>query len=97
MEDKYIERLTKVEERSLSNTHRLNEQDKLLKCIYELSSNVMVMANEMKTLSIKVNKVEADTEAIKNKPNQLIDKIVDKSMSAIVGAIVGAIMALIIV
>lgn len=97
MEEKYVERLTKVEERASSNTHRLNEQDALLKCIYELSASVKVMATELKTLTSKVSKVEVDMEVIKNKPNQLLDKMVDKVITGVIGAVVGAIMALILV
>lgn len=96
MDREYIEKLAAVEQRASSNTHRLNDIDDLVKSIHSISTSVQIMATELKTLTAKVNKVEEDMEAIKSKPNKLLDSLTDKSLGYIITAILAAVMALIL-
>ncbi len=77
-------------------TQKVNKVEEAMDDRATLSTSVQVLATEVKALTEKINKVEEDVEAIKDKPNKLLDGLTDKTLGCIVGALVAAAMALIL-
>lgn len=80
-------RMTAVEDRSKSNTHRLDELDAWRKDQSELISSVATLANEQKHIKTDVEEIKTDVKSIAEKPGKRWDAIVDKITMLIVGAV----------
>jgi len=79
-------RLTQVEDRSESNTHRLEELEKRQDNLEELTSSVSVLAANQKHMEIDVKEIKADVKSLTEKPAKRWDGIVEKAIAALVGA-----------
>ena len=88
MEINIEHRLTEVEERSKSNTHRLDELDNWRKDQSELISSVATLANEQKHIKTDVEEIKTDVKAIAEKPAKRYDSLVEKVLWAVVAAVV---------
>ena len=106
MEKEYIERIVETEQRSKSNTKRLDEHDAKFKEInnkledtHELTYAIKEIATEVKLMREDVNKLDTRVGNIEKEPAQdykeVKKAIRDKIILSIVGAIVGAVIALI--
>lgn len=100
MECEMAERITKVEERSRSNTKRLNDIDKKVDVLNQLATSIEVMANEQKhqreimgDIKTDVSDLGEKVEAIEQKPGKRWDSIVDKFLAGLVGALATAVFA----
>ena len=90
-------RLTRVEERSKSNTHRLDEMDEKVDTLNRLATAVEVMATEQKHQTETMAEIKTDVtalgtkvDAIEKKPGKRWDGMVDKFLAGIVGALATA-------
>lgn len=92
MEEKYLERLVETEQRSKSNSKRIDEHDKKLDDIYSLTIAVKEIATEMKAMREDLNKIDERVITIEDKPSKRMDLIWGYIVSAIVGAIITFIM-----
>lgn len=79
-----MERLVEVEQRSKSNSHQIDEiKDDIKeiksenKAIYELTTSVRLIAQDMGTIKDAVKKVEAGQEALAQKQDGLAQEILD--------------------
>ena len=88
-------RLTEVEDRSKSNTHRLDKLEKETEAINTLATAVQVMATKqdqvitsVDKLDNNVTKLDGKVTALETKPAKRWDAIVDKLIWAVVGAFV---------
>lgn len=86
-------RLTEVESRSKSNTHRLDEMEKRQDDLDELVSTVKVLADREVRVENDVKEIKDDVKSIKQKPIKRWDSIVDKIILTIVAAIIGFLLA----
>lgn len=86
-------RLTEVESRSKSNTHRLDEMEKRQDDLDELVSTVKVLADREVRVENDVKEIKDDVKSIKQKPIKRWDSIVDKIIITIVVAIMGFLLA----
>lgn len=86
-------RLTEVEERSKSNTHRLDELEKRQDDLDELVSVVKVLAVREEAVENDVKEIKADVKILTSKPGQRWDSLVDKIIWAVAGAVVAFILA----
>lgn len=100
MEVSIEHRLTEVEDRSKSNTHRLDEMGKRLDemgkrqdDLEELTSTVKVLAVREEAVENDVKEIKSDVKSLTNKPAQRWDSLVDKIILTIAAAIVGFILA----
>lgn len=106
MEKSDIIKLQETEDRSKSNTKRIDEHDAKFKEVehkledtHELTYAIKEIATEVKLMREDVNKLDTRVGNIENEPAKTIKKlkaIRDKIILSIVGAIVGAVIALII-
>lgn len=86
-------RLTEVESRSKSNTHRLDEMEKRQDDLDELVSTVKVLADREVRVENDVKEIKDDVKSLKQKPIKRWDSIVDKIIITIVVAIMGFLLA----
>ena len=107
MEKADIIKLQETEDRSKSNTKRLDEHDikfkemsRKLEDIHELTFSIKEIATEVKLMREDVNKLDTRVGNIENEPvkdyKEVKKAIRDKIIVSIVGAIIGAVIALII-
>ena len=73
-------RLAEVEQRSKSNTHRIDELAKEQKALNELATSVAMMTQEQKDIREDISEVKKDVKTLTNLPakrwNDVIEKIV---------------------
>lgn len=86
-------RLTEVEERSKSNTHRLDELEKRQDNLDDLVSTVKVLAVREEAVENDVKEIKADVKSLTSKPAERWDSLVDKVIWAVAGAVVAYILA----
>lgn len=86
-------RLTVVEDRSKSNTHRLDEIEKRQDDQEKLISTVAVLASEQKTIKSDVTEIKSDVKELAGKPGKRWDGLVDKIILTVAAAIVGFLLA----
>lgn len=93
MDLEHEERLSKVEERSKSNTHRLDEVEKRQDNLDELIGTVKVLAVREENVENDVKEIKSDVKSLTNKPGQRWDNLVDKIIITIAAAVVGFLLA----
>ena len=93
MEPEYEQRLTEVEERAKSNSHRLDEVEKRQDDLDELVSTVKVLAVREENVETDVKEIKSDVKSLTNKPAQRWDRMVEKAIWAVVAAVVGFMLA----
>ena len=86
-------RLTEVEERSKSNTHRLDDLEKRQDNLDDLVSAVKVLSVREENVENDVKEIKNDVKSLTSKPGQRWDSMVDKIIWAVVGAVVAFLLA----
>ena len=93
MDLQHEERLSKVEERSKSNSHRLDEMEKRQDNLDDLVSTVKVLAVREENVENDVKEIKSDVKSLKSKPGQRWDGLMDKIILTVAAAVVGFILA----
>lgn len=93
MEKEWEHRLTVVEDRSKSNTIRLDEVEKRQDNLEKLTTTVNVLATKQETVETDVKEIKSDVKEIINKPRKREDKVIDVIITAVIGVLVGFIFA----
>ena len=93
MEIKIEHRLTEVEARSQSNTHRLDEVEKRQNDLDALVSTVQVLATREERVEEDVKEIKTDVKSIKSKSANRWDNLVNQIITIVVAAIAGFISA----
>ena len=89
MDEKGLEhRLTAVEDRSKSNTHRLEEVEKRQDDLDKLVSSVSVLAAKQEQVETDVKEMKADVKTLIGKPARRWDAMVDKLLWAVLAAVI---------
>lgn len=88
MEVKIEHRLTEVEERAKSNSHRLDEVEKRQDDLDELVSTVKVLAVREENVEKDVKEIKTDVKHLSDKPAKRWDNLVDKIVWAVAAALV---------
>ena len=101
MEKEELERLVEVEQRSKSNTKRLDENDARLKevdakldDIHELTYSIKEIANEVKLMREDVNKLDKRVENIEQEPAKEYNDTKKLIRNQIVGFVLGIILTI---
>ena len=89
MDLEHEKRLTEVEERSKSNSHRLDEVEKRQNSFDELVGAVKVLAVREENVENDVKEIKSDVKSLTNKPAQRWDGLMDKIILTIAAAIIG--------
>jgi hypothetical protein len=80
-------RLTVVEDRSKSNTKRIDELERRQDNLDDLVSTVKVLALREENVESDVKEIKSDVKSLKEIPAKRWDGVVDKVLWAIAGAI----------
>lgn len=86
-------RLSAVEQRSKSNSHRLDALEKQTEAVNELATSVAVMAERVETTGDKVDSLCSDVQELKSEPGKRWKSVVEKVIYIVVAAVVGFILA----
>ena len=86
-------RLTDVEARCRSNTHRIDDLEKRQDNLDELVSTVKVLAVREENVESDVKEIKSDVKELASKPAKRWDSVIDKIVMIIVAAVVGYILA----
>ncbi len=81
-------KLTEVEQRAKSNTHRIEKVEQRQDNLEKLTDTISVLANEQEHIKSDVGEIKTDVKTLTEKPAKRWDAIVDKVLWAIVGAAV---------
>ena len=94
MDEKNIEhRLTEVEGRSKSNTHRLDELEKRQDNLDDLVATVKVLAVREESVENDVKEIKQDIKDVKERPVRRGEALVDKLVYALLAAILSFLLA----
>lgn len=93
MDIEHEKRLTEVEERSKSNSHRIDDLEKRQDNLDDLVSTVKVLAVREENVETNVKEIKCDVKSLTNKSGQRWDGLVDKIIMTIVAAIIGFVLA----
>lgn len=93
MDLEHEKRLTEVEERAKSNSHRLDDVEKRQDNLDELVSTVKVLAVREENVETDVKVIKNDVKSLTNKSGQRWDSLVDKIILTVAAAIIGFVLA----
>lgn len=85
-------RLAEVEQRSKSNTHRIDELAKEQKALNELATSVAMMTQEQKDIREDISEVKKDVKTLTNLPAKRWNDVVEKLAWLILGGAVAALL-----
>lgn len=92
MEIEYEHRLTEVEARSKSNTHRLEEVERRQDNLDKLTTSVSLLAEREERMEIDVKEIKSDVKSLAEKPAKRYDSMVDKALWAFLAAVIAFIL-----
>ena len=93
MDQTYEHRLTVVEDRSKSNSHRLDEMEKRQDDLDDLVSTVKVLAVREENVETDVKEIKKDVKTLTNKPGLKWEKFMEFIFLAVAGAVIGFVLA----
>lgn len=93
MDLEHERRLTEVEERSKSNSHRLDKLEESTEAINRLATSMEVMAERQEQVVETVGKLDTKVTMLEEKPAKRWDALVDKIVWAIAAALIGFVLA----
>ena len=85
-------RLTAVEDRSKSNTKRLDDMEKRQDDLETLATSVSALAAREERVESDVKEIKADVKTLTDKPGKRWDAIVDKIVWAVLAAVIAFIL-----
>lgn len=93
MDLEHERRLTEVEERCKSNSHRIEEVEKRQDNLDKLVTTVNVLATKEENIENTVDEVRSDVKTLLNKPAKRWDSLVEKIIMTVAAAVIGFIIA----
>ena len=99
-ENELENRLTSVENKSKSNTHRIDKLENITAAIYEMSGDIKNLIGELKHTNENISDHEKRLDSIEKQPadkyNKATTVIFTAICTGIVGTLVGAVLALVL-
>ena len=93
MDLEHERRLTQVEQRAKSNTHRLEKLEESTEAINRLATSMEVMVSKQEQVAETVEKLDGKVTALEEKPVKRVDGLVDKVIWAICAAVLTFLLA----
>jgi chromosome segregation ATPase len=93
MDLEHERRLTEVEGRCKSNSHRLDKLEESTEAINRLATSMEVMAERQEQVVETVGKLDTKVTALEEKPAKRWDALVEKIVWAIAAALIGFVLA----
>lgn len=89
-------RLTEVEQRSKSNSHRIDKLEPIVEEIHTMSNTMVQLVQEVKhtneavsTIDKKVDRMDSRVDEMEKAPAKKWDRVKDKLLDLVLGAMVG--------
>ena len=89
MDDVIQAKIVEIEQRSKSNTHRINDLEEDNRALHQLATSVEVLATKQETIEANVSEIKDDVKSLKAIPGGKWEALVKAVVTAIVGALVG--------
>lgn len=86
-------RLTEVEGRTKSNTHRLDELEKRQDNLDDIASAVKVLAVREEQVENDVKEIKSDVKSLASKSGKMWDSMMEKIVYTLVAAVIGYFLA----
>ncbi len=86
-------RITAVEDRTKSNTHRLDDMETRMDNLDKLVTSVEVLATRQQAVETDVKEIKSDVKALTAKPGKRWEGIVDKAVWAVLAAVIAFLLA----
>lgn len=96
MEKEYLTKLVEVEQRSKSNTKRLDEHEEQIKELSNVYVALTKVDDKVSNVENDVSEIKQDLKDIKEKPAKNWDKVITTIIGTVVGALAGGVIGLII-
>nr|DAP57750.1 MAG TPA: hemolysin [Caudoviricetes sp.] len=87
-------RITAVEKLAKGNERRIGDLESDNKALLDLSTSVAVMAEQMKTMSSKVDSMDAAVKRLQSVPASRWEGLIKAAVTAVVAGLVGYALAL---
>lgn len=87
-------RITAIEKLAKGNERRIGDLESDNKALLDLSTSVAVMAEQMKTMSSKVDSMDTAVKRLQNVPASRWEGLIKAAVTAIVAGLVGYALAL---
>lgn len=85
--------LSALEQRSKSNSHRLDALERHTEAVNTLATSVAVMAEKVEVTGEKVDGLCTDVQELKSEPGKRWKSVVERAIYIVVAAVVGFILA----
>ena len=89
MEEKYIEKIISTEDRSKSNTKRLDEHDEQIKELSNVYVALTKTYDKVDKIESDVSEMKTDLKEIKDTPKKKLNMIWGYVVSGVIGIIIG--------
>lgn len=89
MDDGIQAKIAEIEDRSKSNTHRINDLEEDNRALHTLATSVEVLATKQETIEANISEIKDDVKSLKAIPGGKWEALVKATVTAIVGALVG--------
>lgn len=86
-------KLAEVDQRSKSNTHRIDKLEQSTAALNELTTAVKVMVTKQDYIADKVDDLDTKVSALEGKPGKRWESVVEKVIMVIVGGVIAFVMA----
>jgi SMC interacting uncharacterized protein involved in chromosome segregation len=93
MDMEHERRLTEVEGRAKSNTHRVDKLEKQQNEFVELVTSVKILAEREQNVENDVKEIKNDVKTLTSKPAKKWEGLIDKITVALIGAIIGLLLS----
>ena len=89
MDDGIQAKIVEIDQRSKSNTHRIDDLEEDNRALHTLATSVEVLATKQEAIESNVQEIKTDVKALKAVPGSKWEALVKATVTAIVGALVG--------
>ena len=89
MDDGIQAKIVEIDQRSKSNTHRIDDLEADNKALHQLATSVEVLATKQETIEANISEIKDDVKSLKAIPGGKWEALVKAVVTAIVGALVG--------
>lgn len=86
-------RLTQNEQRSKSNTHRIDKLEPIVNEIHTMSETMVRLVGEVQHTNENVSEIKEKVEVLESKPSARMEQIKTAIIAAISSAIIGGVIA----
>ncbi len=93
MQREDIELMKEIEQRSKSNTKRLNEHDKKIEELSDVYIALTKTNDKVENIETDVKDIKTDIKEIKDKPSKRLEQIIGYVLSALLCGLVGYVLA----